>query len=95
MYAVIFKAKIKQLDEEYSSLAAKLRALAMQEFGCTEFSATSEGDMEIAISYWPSLDAIKQWKQASDHLYAQAQGRERWYSEYSVEVTEILRAYKR
>ena len=94
MYAVIFRAEIAQLDEEYFATAKQMRELAMAEYGCLDFVATAEGNREIAISYWPSLDHIKHWKQNTQHLHAQQQGRSRWYKSYKVEVVELLRAYE-
>ena len=93
MYAVIFTAKIGGLDDGYSRLAARMRQLALEEYGCTQFTSCSEGDQEIAISYWPSLEQIQAWKQNSKHLAAQALGRNKWYKSYKVEVVEILREY--
>lgn len=93
MYAVIFHAEIAQLDDEYFATAKQMRELAMANYGCLDFVATTEGNREIAISYWPSLDHIKHWKQNSDHLQAQQQGKSRWYKSYKVEVVELLRAY--
>jgi heme-degrading monooxygenase HmoA len=93
MYAVIFKAKINTLDEEYSNMAKRMRELAINEYGCTEFIACSEGDLEIAISYWPSEEQIKAWKNNPEHQRAQAIGKARWYRSYSIEIVEIKRAY--
>ncbi len=93
MYAVIFHAEIAQLDDEYFATAKQMRELAMANYGCLDFVATTEGNREIAISYWPSLDHIKRWKQNSEHLQAQQQGRSRWYKSYKVEVVELLRSY--
>ncbi len=93
MYAVIFHAEVAQLDEEYFAAAKQLRELAMTQYGCLDFVATSEGSREIAISYWPSLDHIKYWQQNAAHLQAQQQGRARWYKSYKVEVVELLRTY--
>lgn len=93
MYAVIFKAKINQLDEEYNTMAAHMRTLAIEKYGCLEFTACIEGDQEIAISYWGSLERIKVWKKDVEHLQAQALGREKWYTEYQVQVVEIVREY--
>lgn len=93
MYAVIFHAEIAQLDDEYFATAKQLRELAMTDYGCLDFVATSEGSREIAISYWPSLDHITHWQQNSEHLRAQQQGRARWYKSYKVEVVELLRTY--
>ncbi|HSC69654.1 MAG TPA: antibiotic biosynthesis monooxygenase [Cellvibrio sp.] len=94
MYAVIFHAEIAQLDDEYFATAKQLRELALSQYGCLDFVATTEGEREIAISYWPSLEHIRHWKQNTPHLGAQQQGRSRWYKSYKVEVMEILRTYQ-
>lgn len=94
MYAVIFRAKIKKLDDQYSVMANKMRDLAISEYGCTEFTACNEGNEEIAISYWPSLEHIKRWKNDTAHLEAQGLGKEKWYASYSVQVVEVKREYR-
>lgn len=76
MYAVIFKAEINDalidaLGDSYFEMAQKLRDLALQEYGCVEFTSVTEGKQEIAISYWESLEQIKNWKQDPQHLIAQ------------------------
>lgn len=93
MYAVIFRAQIKNLDPLYSETAEKLRDLALSQFGCLEFYALTEGDREVAISYWPDLESIHIWKQHSEHLVAQQVGRERWYSHYHIQVVNVLKDY--
>ncbi len=93
MYAVIFRAEIAQLDEEYSVMAAKMRDLAIQEYGCREFTAVTEGHSEIAISYWDSEDQIRAWKENAEHLVAQRKGRAQWYVSYKVQIVEVVREY--
>ncbi len=93
MYAVIFKAKTKKLDDDYFKMAKRMRELAINEYGCVEFTAVTEGSDEIAISYWESMEQIKKWKQNSEHLVAQKLGKEKWYETYSVEIVEILEKY--
>lgn len=93
MYAVIFKAKIAQLDAEYGVMAARMRELAQTRYGCVEFVSVTEGDQEISISYWESDAQIAAWKQDSEHLLAQKAGRLRWYKSYSVQVVELKRQY--
>lgn len=93
MYAVIFRAEIDTLDTEYSSLAERMRELAINEYGCREFISCTEGNEEIAISYWNSEEEIKAWKQNAEHLLAQKAGRSKWYKSYSVQITEIVREY--
>lgn len=99
MYAVIFKAEMKatlldkQSDEyaQYADLAARLRERAQKEYGCLEFTSCTEGNKEIAISYWPDVESIKAWKNDVEHLKAQQLGKENWYQAYKVEITKVIR----
>ena len=93
MYAVIFRAEIADADAEYSGAASRLRDLALSEYGCVEFTSCTEGQREIAISYWETLEQISRWKQNALHRDAQQKGRSRWYRSYTVEVVELLRSY--
>lgn len=92
-YAVIFTAEIEELDQQYTRMAAQMRDLALDEFGCLDFIAVTEGNHEIAVSYWESEHDIAAWKQNIDHLGAQALGRSKWYASYKVEIVEIVRSY--
>lgn len=93
MYAVIFKAKIKKFDNEYIETASRMRDLAINNYGCLDFIASTEGDNEIAISYWPSQQHIVDWKNNPEHITAQKRGQDKWYESYTVEVVEVLRSY--
>ncbi|MBY5991386.1 antibiotic biosynthesis monooxygenase family protein [Ferrimonas balearica] len=93
MYVVIFRARVAQLDARYSDLAGQLRQRALDEFGCREFVAVTEGQEEIALSYWDSQADILAWKADSEHRVAQSLGRDQWYQHYSVEIAQIERAY--
>jgi heme-degrading monooxygenase HmoA len=35
-------------------------------------------DLGITVSYWESLEAIRNWKRNAEHLEAQRLGKERW-----------------
>lgn len=93
MYAVIFQAEIAQLDDMYLQSAAALRDRAISAYGCREFSAWTEGNQEVAISYWDSLEQITAWKADRAHQQAQQEGRTRWYKHYKVQVVEVVREY--
>ena len=95
MYAVIFKATTYNLDKEYFNMAKKMRDLAINKYGCKAFTAVTEGSEEIAISYWDCLEDIKKWKQNSEHLVAQKLGKSKWYSDYSVEIVEVISSYQK
>ena len=93
VYVVIFRARIRGLDAEYAAMAARMRELALERFGCLEFHAVTEGEHEVALSYWPDEASIRAWKAHPEHLLAQQAGRERWYESYSVQVARIEREY--
>ena len=93
MFTVIFCAEIAEVDEEYYSKANRLRELAINEYGCTNFISSTEGDKEIAISYWPSRHHIEKWREDPEHRAAQAKGNARWYKSYQVQIAEIKLQY--
>jgi len=93
MYAVIFRAELNSIDEQYHQMAAQLRTLALSRYGCVEFTSVNEGDNEIAISYWNSEQDIQAWRQDETHQAAQKLGREKWYCNYRVDVVEVKRQY--
>ena len=92
-FVVIFKARIKELDEEYFNTANLLREKALTQFNCQKFEALSENNLEIALSYWNSLEDIQAWHKDAEHQVAQRLGKQRWYESFSVEVCEVLKAY--
>lgn len=94
MYAVIFRAKPGTQDDGYGKTVARMRELAFGKYGCLDFVAVTEGDQEIAISYWENEEAIREWKSDSEHSLAQETGRSKWYESYIVQVVEIKREYK-
>lgn len=94
MYAVIFKATINKLDETYSKTASRMRELAMNKYGCSEFISVTEGEQEISISYWKDQKDIIEWKNNAEHIVAQEKGRSKWYKSYNVQIVEVLREYR-
>lgn len=94
MFAVIFKATMNVIDDKYLEFAESLRKLAFEKYGCTEFVSASEGDLEIAISYWRDEAAILAWKQDATHLAAQKLGQEQWYKRYEIDVVKVVRSYQ-
>ena len=95
MYAVIFRAEKGEIDESYSEMASLARDLAISNYGCVEFTAVTEGDQEIAISYWTNKEQISAWLNDPIHKKAQELGKSKWYKSYSVQLVEIMREYKK
>jgi heme-degrading monooxygenase HmoA len=93
MYAVIFRATVGDLDQEYAEAIERMKKLAFEEYDCLDFVAFTEGDRRIAVSYWNSEEDISNWKNNSEHLSAQKRGTEKWYTSYTVQVVEVQREY--
>jgi heme-degrading monooxygenase HmoA len=91
-YAVIFTSKLTKNDEDYSEMAQKMEDLAKKQNGFLGIESVRE-DVGITVSYWESLEAIKTWKQNSEHLIAQQKGREQWYSWYNTRICKVEREY--
>jgi heme-degrading monooxygenase HmoA len=91
-YAVIFTSKLTKNDEGYSEMAQKMEDLAKKQNGFLGIESVRE-DVGITVSYWESLEAIKTWKQNSEHLIAQQKGREQWYSWYNTRICKVEREY--
>ncbi|MBE0363872.1 hypothetical protein PULV_a1384 [Pseudoalteromonas ulvae UL12] len=93
MFVVIFRAKPGQQDQQYTEMVAKMRELAFEKYACLDFVAATEGEQEIAISYWPDEASILAWKNDPSHALAQSMGQNKWYQSYRVEVLELKREY--
>ena len=94
MYVVVFTAQLSDLNKDYFDLAAKLRQRAIENYGCTEFISASQGDQEIALSYWTDLESIQRWKSDELHIRGQALGQSQWYKGYRVDICEVMRSYE-
>lgn len=91
MYAVIFKATVADLDDEYLRTTQRLKILAFDKYGCQDFVSVTEGNEEIAISYWETEQQIRDWKNDPEHRLAQRMGRDKWYRSFRIEICEVIR----
>lgn len=91
-YAVIFSSLRTNVDEGYAEMAQRMLDLAAEQPGYLGVESVREG-LGITVSYWESMDAIKNWKQVAEHQLAQKYGREKWYSAYCTRIAKVERAY--
>lgn len=91
-YAVIFTSLQTDDLEGYGATATRMLELASQQEGYLGVESARES-VGITISYWRDLESIKNWKANAEHLQAQRQGRERWYSNYSTRIALVEREY--
>lgn len=83
------------MDNDYEATVTRLRELALGNYGCRDFISVTEGENEITISYWNTLDDIEKWKNDDEHRIARDKGRNIWYADYRVEVVRIERRYNK
>ena len=92
-YAVIFTSTQTINTQGYAEMAQKMEELAKEQEGFIGVDSARK-TVGITVSYWASLDAIKNWKQQSEHLQAQLKGRNHWYSWYNVKICKVEREYE-
>lgn len=92
-YAVIFTSTQTDDTEGYSEMAEKMETLARHQEGFIGIES-ARNTIGITVSYWKSLEAIKNWKANTEHLFAQQKGREKWYSWYNVKICKVEREYE-
>lgn len=91
-YVVIFTSIRTEGDEGYSETAERMEELSAQYPGFLGLESARSG-LGITVSYWSSLEAIKNWKQNEEHLEAQRKGKEKWYSNYRIRICKVEREY--
>lgn len=91
-YAVIFTSLRTDVDEGYAITAERMVALAAEQPGFLGEESARDG-LGITVSYWDSLEAIKNWKAHAEHRIAQQMGWEKWYTAYKTRVCKVERDY--
>lgn len=94
-YAVIFSNVRTAGDNGYDEMADKMSELAKQQKGYLgQESSRGPDGFGITVSYWADLESIKKWKNNSEHLFAQEQGKKIWYRQYMTRICKVERDYK-
>lgn len=91
-YAVIFSSHLSADDNGYEAMAERMVALAATQPGFLGIESARE-KLGITVSYWESLEAIRQWKSNAEHQEAQRLGREQWYSGFRLRIAKVERDY--
>ncbi|MCA1057688.1 antibiotic biosynthesis monooxygenase [Rossellomorea aquimaris] len=90
-YAVIFASERTENDKGYEKMSEKMVELASQQKGFLGIESARDEGLGITISYWESVEAIKQWKEHSAHQVAQDRGKKEWYKNFAVRVCRVER----
>ena len=92
-YAVIFTSTRTEVEEGYAEMAMRMVELAKQQPGFIGLES-ARNEIGITVSYWKSLEAIKTWKENTEHLFAQEKGKTTWYKNYKVRIAKVEREYE-
>jgi heme-degrading monooxygenase HmoA len=91
-YAVIFSSTLTEHTEGYGQMADKMVALAQTMPGYLGIDSARE-EIGVTVSYWRDHESIRNWKQQSEHLEAQALGHKQWYQSFFTRIAKVERAY--
>lgn len=92
-YAVIFTSTRTEVEAGYAEMATKMVELAKAQPGYIGMES-ARSEIGITVSYWESLEAIKNWKANMEHLEAQEKGKTTWYKNYKVRIAKVEREYE-
>ncbi len=91
-YAVIFTSIRTAVDDGYEEMAHLMVNIGSSMPGFLGIES-ARNDIGITVSYWDSLENIRNWKQHADHIIAQQKGRSDWYSAYKTRICKVERDY--
>jgi len=97
MYAVIFHStRTTHSEDLYQEHSEKMERLVKGVSGYISHHShrdpiSREG---TTISYFESLESIKQWREHPEHLETQKLGKELFYENYEVQVVKVERKYE-
>ncbi|MEL1248104.1 antibiotic biosynthesis monooxygenase family protein [Flavobacterium helocola] len=92
-YAVIFTSTRTEVEAGYAEMAIKMVELAKAQPGYIGMES-ARSEIGITVSYWESLEAIKNWKANMEHVEAQEKGKTTWYKNYKVRIAKVEREYE-
>ncbi|CAM3906414.1 antibiotic biosynthesis monooxygenase [Flavobacterium cucumis] len=92
-YAVIFTSTRTEVEAGYAEMATKMVELAKAQPGYIGMES-ARSEIGITVSYWESLEAIKNWKANMEHVEAQEKGKTTWYKNYKVRIAKVEREYE-
>jgi heme-degrading monooxygenase HmoA len=91
-YAVIFTSVRTDNTDGYGQTTQRMVELAHDQPGFLGVESARE-EIGITVSYWASLEAIRNWKRHAEHQIAQQTGRKTWYEAYKTRICKVERDY--
>ncbi|MHB8341577.1 MAG: antibiotic biosynthesis monooxygenase family protein [Mycobacteriales bacterium] len=88
----VFRSRLRpDAGAQYAEVAGQMEALARGMPGFVDFKTFQAEDGErVSVITFDSRDAQQAWRDHPQHREAQRLGRERFYAEYTIAVSECL-----
>jgi heme-degrading monooxygenase HmoA len=95
MVITIFRSRLRpEHQEEYTQWAARIHDIAVRMPGFISIKTFAAEDAErVSIVEFESEETMQAWREQADHRQAQELGRKLFYSEYHIQVCQIIRDY--
>lgn len=78
---------------EYEQTAARMTEILTTMPGFLGMDYAETEGREMLVARFESHDALKAWREHSEHREAQRLGRERFFAHYRIEVCDEVRSY--
>src|SRR3974390_128500 len=93
MIVTVFRSRLKaESAEEYTVWAARIGELARSMPGYVSHKGFTAPDGErVTLVEFDSDEHVRAWSAQSDHVEAKKKGRASFYSEYRIQVCEVMR----
>jgi heme-degrading monooxygenase HmoA len=94
MMMIVFRSRLTdEAGADYAETADAMLAKARSMPGFLEFKHFHSDDGErLSLIRWESAETLRAWAEDREHMAAQRRGRERWYTEYAIDVAEVVRS---
>lgn len=97
MYLVVFRNR-KRADIDaaaYDAQAEEMELMARAQPGYLSFKSFVAEDGEVvALSEWTDEASARAWGRVAEHAAAQADGRARWYAQYTIFGCDTPRTHR-
>ena len=93
MVVTIFRSRLRQDNADaFHELADQMLTVARSMPGFISYKSFRADDGErCSIIEFESAETLRAWREHPDHVAAQRRGREQYYEQYTLQVTEPVR----
>jgi heme-degrading monooxygenase HmoA len=93
MVIVVFRSKLRPgVEKEFAELGNRMQEIAESMPGFISYKVYHAGDGERAsVIEFETREELQAWREQPEHVQAQQRGRDQFYEEYSLIVSESVR----